>query len=260
MSIWGKLVGGMTGMMVGGPLGAMMGASMGHLFYDRNPFRTLFNPMAFVPGWQGFVASAKEQGRQSGFAMGVVLLSAKVARASGLSEADGFAALIRVAKIGPEEQDGVRGLYSRAWQSDGGPETVTTVLSTLFDGTPGLLDEIVEALAMIAAAAGRLEQAAPHLQAIAAGLGRPGRDWARFRAGAAGSGAGGPDPWQVLGIAADSDEAAIRAAYRRLLRETHPDTLMAQGLPEEFIAVANRRMADINAAWDEIARQRGYRR
>lgn len=259
MSIWGKLVGGMTGMMVGGPLGAMMGASVGHLFYDRNPFRNLFNPMAFMPGWQGFVASAKEQGRQSGFAMGVVLLSAKVARASGLSEADGFAALIRVASIGPEEQDGVRGLYSRAWQSDNGPETVTAVLSALFENSPGLLDEILEALGMIAAAAGRLEQAAPHLQAIAEDLGRPGRDWRQYRAGPGTKGTG-PDPWQVLGVAPDSDEAAIRAAYRRLLRETHPDTLMAQGLPEEFIAVANRRMADINAAWDEISRQRGYRR
>lgn len=263
MSIWGKMVGGMAGMMVGGPLGAMMGASMGHMFYDRNPFRPLFNPFAlmsgFIPGLQPLLDGAREQGRQSAFAMGVVILSAKVARAAGISEADGFAALARVASIADGDRDGVAALYGQAYGADRGAEAATATLKTLFEGAPDLLDEILEALALVAGAAGALEAAAATLDSVAEALGRPPRDWGRYRSGRSGA-AVAADPWQVLGVSRDAAEVEIRAAYRRLLREFHPDTLMAQGLPEEFVTVANRRMAEINAAWDDIARLRGYRR
>ena len=38
MSIWGKVIGGVTGFALGGPFGAMMGAYAGHLMVDRNRF------------------------------------------------------------------------------------------------------------------------------------------------------------------------------------------------------------------------------
>ncbi len=44
----------------------------------------------------------------------------------------------------------------------------------------------------------------------------------------------------------------IRAAWRALVRETHPDRLMARGLPEEAIKLAERRLIDINRAWERI--------
>jgi hypothetical protein len=37
----------------------------------------------------------------------------------------------------------------------------------------------------------------------------------------------------------------------------HPDTLAARGVPAEFIARANEKVARINAAWDRIKRERG---
>ena len=49
----------------------------------------------------------------------------------------------------------------------------------------------------------------------------------------------------------------IRATWKRLMRENHPDSLAARGVPAEFIARANDKVARINAAWDRIKRERG---
>jgi DnaJ like chaperone protein len=39
--------------------------------------------------------------------------------------------------------------------------------------------------------------------------------------------------------------------------ENHPDKLIAKGMPEEFVAVANERLAKINAAYDRIRKRKG---
>jgi DnaJ like chaperone protein len=51
-------------------------------------------------------------------------------------------------------------------------------------------------------------------------------------------------------------ESEIKVAYRKLVREHHPDRLIAKGVPKEFIDVANEKLATINAAWDRISRER----
>ena len=53
-----------------------------------------------------------------------------------------------------------------------------------------------------------------------------------------------------------SDEE-LKKRYRELVRENHPDRLMARGVPEEFIEIANKKIAAINQAYDEIAKERG---
>ena len=62
---------------------------------------------------------------------------------------------------------------------------------------------------------------------------------------------------RLLGLSPQASDAEVKAAYRKLLRENHPDRVTAQGLPEEFIEVANRKMAEINAAHDRIKAERG---
>jgi DnaJ like chaperone protein len=48
----------------------------------------------------------------------------------------------------------------------------------------------------------------------------------------------------------------VKKAYRNLTRENHPDTLIAQGMPQEFVEVANEKMAKINTAYASIQKQR----
>ena len=71
--------------------------------------------------------------------------------------------------------------------------------------------------------------------------------------------AGGADPYPVLGLshAATSDE--VKRTYRRLICEHHPDMLSAKGAAQAFIEMATRKMAAINAAYDQIGRERGMK-
>ena len=62
--------------------------------------------------------------------------------------------------------------------------------------------------------------------------------------------------YTVLGVDPGASDSDVKAAYRKLLHENHPDKLMAQGLPQEFIDLANEKMAAINAAYDKIKKER----
>jgi DnaJ like chaperone protein len=67
----------------------------------------------------------------------------------------------------------------------------------------------------------------------------------------------GPDPYAVLGVARDADERTIKRAYRKRISECHPDRLGS--LPEDLRQRAERRASEINAAWERIQSERGFR-
>ena len=60
------------------------------------------------------------------------------------------------------------------------------------------------------------------------------------------------DPFDVLGISPDTPIEEIRDRWRKLVRETHPDQMIARGVPEEAIRIATKRLSDINIAWETI--------
>ena len=64
------------------------------------------------------------------------------------------------------------------------------------------------------------------------------------------------DPYEVLDIDRSASDDQVKAKYRALIRENHPDVLMAKGVPQEFIDLANEKMAVINAAYDRIEKER----
>ena len=47
----------------------------------------------------------------------------------------------------------------------------------------------------------------------------------------------------------------MRKAWRKLVRENHPDAMIARGIPEEAVMLAEKRMSDINRAWDDIRKE-----
>lgn len=66
------------------------------------------------------------------------------------------------------------------------------------------------------------------------------------------------DAYAVLGVGATASEAEIRNAYRKLVRENHPDRLASRGLPESMRAVAEARTREINAAYDLLKKTRQF--
>ncbi|HEX7369599.1 MAG TPA: co-chaperone DjlA, partial [Rhodanobacteraceae bacterium] len=67
----------------------------------------------------------------------------------------------------------------------------------------------------------------------------------------------GPDPYAVLGVSREDDARTIKRAYRKLISEYHPDRL--GNMPEDLRRRAEARASEINAAWERIQSERGFR-
>ncbi|SDG34878.1 TerB family tellurite resistance protein [Roseospirillum parvum] len=268
MGWWGKLIGGAAGMALGGPLGAGLGVAAGHAFdrmavADRDNFG-LGDDVAGegrrrLGGVREKLENARAQARQAAFTAALVTLAAKMAKADGTvtrAEIDAFKSLFH---IPPEQMSTIGRLWDTARRSTDGYQIAAAHIAREFRDSPEMLENLLGALIMIAQADGHAmaPEEIAFLEEVARIFGLPPRDFARVRAGGAPAGEG--DPYQVLGVDRAASGEEIKAAWRRLTREHHPDLLAAKGMPPEFIEVATSRMAAINAAYDRIAQERGLK-
>jgi DnaJ like chaperone protein len=60
------------------------------------------------------------------------------------------------------------------------------------------------------------------------------------------------DPYQILGVTRDTPILEIKNKWKILATNHHPDKLIAQGLPIDFIEKTTHRLQEINNAWDII--------
>jgi len=248
MSIWGKIVGGAAGFALGGPIGALVGAAAGHAV-DR---LAQSGPAPEGP-------ESRENTRRIAFTIGVVALGAKMAKADGVVTRDEVDAFKRVFRIPPEEEASVARIFNMARRDSAGFEVYARQIADLFqDGHP-VLEELLSCLMHIAQADGTIHEAElAYLRQVADIFGLSETDFERLRASELGPDEG--DPYTILGVEPGADDETVRAAYRRLVRENHPDRLIAQGLPQEFVDVANEKLATINAAYDRLRERRGAAR
>ncbi len=250
MSYWGKLLGGMAGFAMGGPPGAVMGAALGHAA-DRGGI----NAGSFHPARLAAMFTPREQL----FAISIVSLSAKLAKCDGpvsRAEIDGFKRHFRVP---PESAREVGRLFDLARDNPDGFEGYATQLGTSFADSPGVLEDVLAGLFGVARADAPVNAAElDFLARCARGFGLDGPAWERARGGTARvqSDSEG-DPYAMLGINRSATDEAVRAAWKQLMRDNHPDGLAAKGVPAEFIARATDKVARINAAWDRVKRERG---
>lgn len=64
------------------------------------------------------------------------------------------------------------------------------------------------------------------------------------------------NPYAILGVKETDSLSKISAVYRNLAKKYHPDLLRAKGLTDDKLDRANKNMARINAAWEEIKRRK----
>ena len=236
MAIIGKIIGGAAGFAVGGPLGALIGAVAGHAV-DR------------------LRDSGEDASRQTAFTVAVIVLSAKMAKADGRVTPDEVAAFRQILDIPEEELRNVGRVFDAARRDARGYEPYAEQVARMFADRPAVLEELLDALFHIAKADGVIHpKEEEFLRQVAGIFGFGDAEFARIRASHIG--ADSADPYAVLGVPPDADDREIRAAWRKLIKENHPDRLIAQGMPQDFIDVATAKMAAINAAYEEIRRQR----
>lgn len=188
------------------------------------------------------------------FTIAVISLCAKLSKADGVSTYLEARAFEDVYQVPPEERSNVERLYDVAKQDVAGYDAYADKVARLLADEPDLKRDVLEALFHIATADGIFHGAEDaYLADVARRFGFSETEYRSIR----GLFVRDPDdPYTVLGVPPDVSDDELKAHYRRLVRESHPDVLMAHGVPEEFICVASRKLAALNAAYDQIAKER----
>jgi DnaJ like chaperone protein len=237
------MLGGVAGFAMGGPLGAMVGAALGSAISSATP-----DLMAFFGT------------KENLFSFSVVVLSAKLAKVDGPIKREEIAAFRNLFHV-PEEALGEVGrLFDQARESAEGWEPFAEKLGEAFADNKAMLEDVLVALVQIARADGPVAKSeGDMLRGIHARFALDAAAWERAKGGTrrAAPEAEREDPYQMLGLTRQASDEEVRLAWRKLMRENHPDSLASRGVPQEFVKRATEQVAQINAAWDRIKRERG---
>jgi len=193
--------------------------------------------------------------RSVAFTIAVTTLAAKMAKADGVALPVEARTFERLFAIPPDEMANVRRLYDLAKQDTAGYEAYASKIAKLLEGEPDLLRNVFECLFCVASADGILHPSEDQfLETVAQKFGMNRSEFIAIRA----SFIHDPDsPYDVLGVRPDVSETELRSRYLALVREHHPDRLMASGVPVAFRLAADRRLAAINVAYESIREMRG---
>lgn len=196
-----------------------------------------------------------QDGRGVAFTIAIIALSAKMAKSDGFVVEDEVAAFRRVCRFDDREEANFRRVFDLAKRDIAGFESYASQIGKLLAREAELRLDVLEGLYVIAAADGILhEREDSYLQRVATlmGISESEHAWVRslFVSDAA-------DPYTTLGLTPQASNDEIRRRHRALVKENHPDRLMGDGVPPEFVLIAEKRLAAINAAFDRLARDRG---
>ncbi|MEM1074476.1 MAG: molecular chaperone DjiA [Pseudomonadota bacterium] len=190
--------------------------------------------------------------RSVAFAIAVIALGAKMAKADGHVTRDEVTAFREVFHIAAKDEPGAAKVFNLARQDAAGFEEYAARIHGMFRSQPDTLRDLLEGLFHIAMADGFYHpNENAFLEKVAEIFGVPDADFGALRMRFAPDAP--QDPYTVLGVTRDMSNEDLRRAYRRLVRENHPDAMIARGVPEEALRLAQKRMADINRAWDKIS-------
>ncbi|MCP4329379.1 MAG: DnaJ domain-containing protein [Alphaproteobacteria bacterium] len=243
MSVWGKILGGAAGFAMGGPLGALVGVIAGHAV-DR--YRTQ----------QSDDVDPDAATKRIAFTIAVIVLGAKMAKADGVVTKDEINAFREVFQVPENEIKNVSRVFNQARQDARGFEPYAEQVARMFRNHPRVLEELLNALFHIARADGVYHaKEKEFLHRVSEIFGFDAATFSRIEAEQMGPQKA--DPYVILGMTREAGDAELKSAYRKLVRENHPDTLVAQGMPQEFIDLANDKLATINGAWDRVSKERG---
>ncbi len=201
------------------------------------------------------VVSNGEAASGVAFTIAVIALAAKMAKADGVVTPDEVEAFSQVFSVEPGDETHVSRVFNMARQDVAGFDSYARQIAGMFRDNPGVLEDLMDGLFHIARADGVVHaDEIAFLHEVAGIFGFSDFEFARIRASNTGEAVA--DPYLVLGVTPDASDADLKKAYRRAVTENHPDRLMARGVPPEFVALANDKLAVINIAWGELKKQR----
>mgnify|MGYP000259421702 CR=1 FL=1 len=196
-----------------------------------------------------------ETRKRVAFSVAIIALSAKMAKADGVVTEDEVSAFQEIFSVPPEELNNVSRLYNLAKQDVAGYDAYAAQVKSLFPGDDpadnDILHDVIDALFHIAKADGVIhENELLFIEDISVlfGFSEPVFERIKLRHTQGET----CDPYLVLDAHNSWDYERLKQQYRKRVAESHPDRLIARGVPSEFILIANDRLATINAAWEQI--------
>ncbi len=266
MSWWGKILGGTFGFIMGGPLGAVLGAALGHNF-DKGLEGLADSEWQAAPG--------EQQRTQLAFFTATFAVMGRIAKADGRVSEDeiAFARMVMSQMNFDAQQKKLAiDLFNQGKQPDFDLEGVLEQFRRECHRRHTLMQMFLELQLQAAYADGSLHHAERTLLLQIFGLlGFSHHEFAHLEAmvraamgGSAGA-TGTPrapnleEDYAVLDVAKSASDSEVKKAYRRLMNQHHPDKLIAKGLPEEMIKVANEKTQQIRKAYERIKQSRGMR-
>ncbi len=277
MNVWGKIIGTVTGYALDGGIGALVGMVAGHCVDMYTAWAEAHAPVAGARAKQ-----AGEERRNAGsrytFTLCVVTLGAKLAKIDGAVSKAEIAAFKEVFRVPPEELHNVGTMFDRARASSHGYESYAQQLSQMFGADHGTLDEVISCLFHVALADGPMqaaetnyirrvskifgfsdsyfqrrmeEQVSSHSSNYSQNSSSNGQQRQQPRGNEMLA-----DPYSLLGVPSSSTDQEIKLKYRKLVRENHPDSMVAAGKSKKEVDQATAKLARINAAYDQILKER----
>ena len=239
MSIWGSLIGGFVGFSFAGPIGALIGSMVG-----------------------GRISSVRRSGFQRGFAppqqvfaIALIILTAKLAKADGQVSKEELNAVKNKLKIPQHEIDQVGKIFNKAKEDSLGYEPYAQQIAQIYRNNRAVLDEVINILFYVAEADGKVsESEIAMIKNIAIIFGISQSQFAGIRESRKSSDK--LNPYIVLGCSSNDDFATVRKKYIQLSKEHHPDILMNKGVPKEVIEESKKKMRAINSAFDQIEKMK----
>jgi DnaJ like chaperone protein len=207
--------------------------------------------------FQRFASGSSEPAETSvAFTIAMIALGAKIAKADGVVTGHEVAAFKDVFHIAPKDLKHAARVFNLAKQDVAGYDQYARQVAKLFAGRPQILEDVLDGLFHIAKSDGVLhDRELKYLSDVAAIFGLTVQDFTSIRARHVHLEA--DEPYMVLGLDPSASDETIKARYRQLVRDNHPDKHIAAGVPEELVTIATEKLTSINAAYDEIARERG---
>ena len=239
MSIWGSLIGGFVGFSFAGPIGALIGSMLGGRISSAR--RSSFQ--------RGFAHS------QQVFAIALIILTAKLAKADGHVSREELIAIKNKLKIPEHEINQVGKIFNKAKEDSLGYEPYAQQIAQIYRNNPVVLDEIINTLFYIAEADGSISDSElAMMRNIAKIFGLNESQFEGIKESRKSSDK--LNPYIVLGCSPNDDFAIIRKKYLQLSKEHHPDVLMNKGVPQEVIEESKKKMRAINSAFDQIEKMK----
>ena len=231
MSIWGRLSAATHDLSLGGQISSLL---------------------RFGPTSQERYA---EPDNEVPFTVGVIVLSAKMAKADGSVAADEVKAFQEAFKVSAALMKQVAPAFNSAKRDAVNFEACAEQLVTLFKGNRKLLEDVLDGLFHIAKADGEVHrQEEQFLGEVAKLFGFTVSEFNSIKARHLV--AAKRNPYDVLGVKPSISGEDLKSHYRMLLADSHSEQLIARGVPKEFTVIAIEKRAALSEAYEAIMKER----